>query len=485
MLRSRSVSQAGHSSWVSEIRSTRAVAIGLVLLIDWSLIAQDRRPVAPPPAWDRVREEMLVQPLVDDWARRHSVRVSTSVIPTVAAQVAAFRELHCDASPNCRDLQNKSLLGRAIDLYLSEASEPRRNTVTTLLARLEDAIGSSGGTGWPREATNTLLGHFTSLTSNAAEQQLVVQPPSKYYCLGSADIRVNKAPVEPIVRGTPNPNLSDEAAKLVLNIGIRDVSRVCDRTCKRRFQDMIVQAIGAWKGACRRCPMTSAWIVRIEESIFVHDRLFDALQFADREGRDARSVIDSVVSNHMDPRLAGAVIQRDPISPSYMLLTQQSRNRLCATFTPGKESWSVALRGGLCSASPKPLLHISLQTDELPCGRRGTVIACAAVASDVELPARDVTFVDSSGATIFGNGEVRVELGQVLLHEVGHWWGLPHAMGEADSDHRTNIMDSDYNPAGQCLRAGNLRSMEFAIDRDWPSRLKTCEGLTYRRRNLR
>src|SRR5262249_41017084 len=153
--------------------------------------------------------------------------------------------------------------------------------------------------------------------------------------------------------------------------------------------------ISVWKGACRRCPVTSAWILRIEDSTFIHERLFDALEFAEQEKWSPISVVDSIVRNQMPSRLAAAILQVDPISPSYPLLSPARRNTVCSQLSSGGQDWSLALRSGLCATPGKPVLQISLDTGELPCGQRGDVLACATVAGDVRLAARDFTFLDS------------------------------------------------------------------------------------------
>lgn len=466
------------------IRATTIAALVASMVLVWPVIAQ-----SPPPglSWDRAREERLVRPFLDEWARRNSLRLGPSVVSTVAAQVGAFRELHCDASPNCRELDNPAIVVQALDVYLTEASQSTKGVVITLFARLEDAGGLRGGTGWPREAANTLRGQFLPLTVSPSEsfQLTIAQADSRYYCLGAADIRVNKSFVEAVGRGTPAPNLISEAKQLVLDVGIQDMTRSCDPRCRRRLRDMIVQSISAWKGACVRCGPMSAWVVRIDEAVFVHHRLFDGLEFAEQEKLDPLLVIDSIVQNRMDWRLAGTSLQRDPISPSYVLLSLERRKKICSQLASGSQVWSDSLRQGLCTAPSKPLLQVTLQNDELNCGRQGSVLACATAGGQVQLAAGDFAFLDAQDNVVFGAGQDRVDLGQVLLHEVGHWWGVPHATGDADPDRRTNIMDARYNTAGQCMRPGNLRSMEFAVDRDWPERLAGCDALTYPRSQSR
>ena len=72
-----------------------------------------------------------------------------------------------------------------------------------------------------------------------------------------------------------------------------------------------------------------------------------------------------------------------------------------------------------------------------------------------------------------------IPLHPVILHEVGHWFGLPHVESDAGADGRDEVM-VDFGGADKvCISRAALNMVDSAVDRTWPLRQSGKGALRY------
>jgi hypothetical protein len=107
-------------------------------------------------------------------------------------------------------------------------------------------------------------------------------------------------------------------------------------------------------------------------------------------------------------------------------------------------------------------VELRLAQNGLSCGKSLNLIACEELGANVELNLKDYTFtgIDSTIAVI-GSGSTRVDLLQVLLHEIGHWIGLGHTLSPLAVD----IME-EYYETGKCIQNASVDLLrKVSVDR--------------------
>lgn len=110
-------------------------------------------------------------------------------------------------------------------------------------------------------------------------------------------------------------------------------------------------------------------------------------------------------------------------------------------------------------AHPSPAeLSIYVLNGYTSCGRNKDIIGCSADDLVVELNARDFRFQDSETA-LFGLGTRVVDLFHVMLHEFGHWIGLPHLSTDG------NIMSPSL-PASRCIDDADISALDALVEGD-------------------
>lgn len=94
----------------------------------------------------------------------------------------------------------------------------------------------------------------------------------------------------------------------------------------------------------------------------------------------------------------------------------------------------------------EPDISVAILDGPTTCGSSEAIIACCVPPDRVELNGRTYTFImPGAPAVVMGSGRLQINLFPVLLHEMGHWLGLPHLTGNImaeTSDERLCIDDT-------------------------------------------
>lgn len=434
----------------------------------------------------------LARRLVDLWGSRRSMQVSAKAAEQIATAITNFRQTYCHPSNNSAIRSScESLLGseprlqQVADSYLDEASSKGLDIVS-FYARLAEAIGSSAqASGWPRTEHNLLKDAFQPKPSGKTEAVSArrgIKPHEKWYCLSGEQIRISGATI-PIGR-LPEPDLSIPATSPFLQVQINDPAKACSSECEQRLENSIIESISVWRGACSRCPRATASIIRVADTYFISEWFDAVVDFASSRNLKLEQIILSTFGGNESsapPEMSAMQLNIDFMRVRYEVLSSEKLKSICNMFSGVSSGWAKEMQAALCGRSldAKAVLTVSLVVGDTPCGNQDEVVACANTEKYVQLSARGFSFTDSQGKQIFGSGDRSADTVQVLLHEVGHWFGVPHAQGNKDERGRTNIMEDSYNPSGQCFRFENLKMLESAVDQRSEFRAKSCQGLKY------
>lgn len=140
------------------------------------------------------------------------------------------------------------------------------------------------------------------------------------------------------------------------------------------------------------------------------------------------------------------------------------------------DAFIVRLKSGL-AAGP---LHVRLGAKP-PCDSTA-IVACATPDGDVELNTDHFAFTISTaaGPLVAAGKGTPVSLRDILLHEVGHWFGLIHAGDDSPlSGDTLPVMAKEYGDGARCLTLSEVAMLDEAADLSWALRLKSCAGLIY------
>jgi len=69
------------------------------------------------------------------------------------------------------------------------------------------------------------------------------------------------------------------------------------------------------------------------------------------------------------------------------------------------------------------------------------------------------------------SAETLSRLFPIVLHEVGHWFGLPHVESDVGPDGRDEVMFDSGGTDSVCISSAALNMVEAAVDRSWSYRL--------------
>jgi len=79
----------------------------------------------------------------------------------------------------------------------------------------------------------------------------------------------------------------------------------------------------------------------------------------------------------------------------------------------------------------------------------------------------------------FGSGKKTAPLFYAVVHEMGHWFGLPHD-DYVDNKWPVNIMNNGFlKNKPWCVSEWNLIQLDNAVDQNWSHREKFNAGLKY------
>lgn len=318
-----------------------------------------------------------------------------------------------------------------------------------------------------------------------------IEPQLDRYCL---DKPVD--PAEPMYRVAtgrgPTPqnamSPSDFHAADVVDIALSNSPNGCDLVCQRWIGVEIIQALSQWRAGCAGCLPSTLSVVRVAGDLYVADRFVNWAQFvAESLGADPKSnpyrIAELLTAGGgINATMGFQRVQNTPVlgilcaaAPAEDALSVNARNRICGAAA------------GACSSTTGCLSIPVTLTGTSDC--KG-FLACGSPDHSVSVNTSEFQFTafpgDNRGAYDILIGTlstlqhgVPVPLYPVLLHEVGHWFGLPHVDSDVGPDGRDEVMRATGGTDKVCISRAALNMVSNAVDRNWQFRLKVRGGLHY------
>jgi hypothetical protein len=288
-------------------------------------------------------------------------------------------------------------------------------------------------------------------------------------------------------------------------VQIRDPGTACQKDCRDALAAAIVRTIQLWKVGCTRCVLSTLLGLEVDGQVFLARPLIDRLLL-----RTGPEVDRFLTRNPRDP-----VVSADEsllnlgtyVTAPFLRISRSSplTEKLCRKLDDTRSEPARSLQWLACrppdQTAPCPAcvrVDVALSAGiTAGCPDTDSTVACAAVDHGIELNCRDFRFTGLSSIHLgtdgleqsllsFCKGTEDVDVMPVLVHEIGHWFGLPHLNDERVSTAgRVNVMVPTFHPEGQCITSGNLRMVDQAASQAWPFRILSCAGLLYPRAKAR
>ena len=247
-------------------------------------------------------------------------------------------------------------------------------------------------------------------------------------------------------------------------------------TVEREIANELVEAIGLWHYACEWCDRTSVAAVRVGNRLLLNQQVGVALASTDLspmpKGTSGFQQLNyfeghEFLFGYLGARGMSVTFEETPAdSPALQ--------RLAAATSANVAPAVARLREGLIARKGVGHIRIVFTGNRTSCGDDPNIVACALTDQGVELNVAGFLFSDRTGLLpLVGTGTRRVNLLQVLLHETGHWLGLPHA------NDSPNIMANSVDRM-TCLNNDNVKTLAVARELDWPDRLHSAGALYYK-----
>jgi hypothetical protein len=286
--------------------------------------------------------------------------------------------------------------------------------------------------------------------------------------------------------GTVSP--SDFHAADVVDVTLSSSPPGCDTACLRWIGLEIIQALSQWRAGCAGCLPSTLSVVRVAGDVYVADRFINWVQFtSETPGADPRMNAYRVAElltggGGINATMGFQRLANSPLlealcaaPPSQDTLSANAHNQICGTAAVACNAASGCLR-----------IPVTL-TEMADC--RG-FLACGSPDHSVSVNTSQFQFAalpqQGTGALTILIGTtsplqhgVPVPLYPVLLHEVGHWFGLPHVASDVGPDGRDEVMTARGGTDKVCISRAALNMVANAVDRNWPFRLKVRGGLSY------
>ena len=254
-----------------------------------------------------------------------------------------------------------------------------------------------------------------------------------------------------------------------IQVSVKDDSGICLKACQIAVRVLLIKAVAVWRMGCTRCSLANLLVIRFPDATYFSAQTVDILRgylSANRQWPrgDERPPLQ-------DSRLFSGYERLDGSNPRV--------SELCAAHIPAPFDQLCPNHAELNSM--KVVLEISKESTTC---FTPNAIACASPDGTIQLRAYDHAFTTNEAPGLrsvrFGAGPQEFNLLAVLIHELGHFFGLPHLDETTPKiEGRSDVMLPAYNPNGFWVTKADYAILNKAVDPEWPYRLSGCAGLRY------
>lgn len=280
-------------------------------------------------------------------------------------------------------------------------------------------------------------------------------------------------------RGSAGPDSaayrSPMTKAIALDIEFVDAAGACDQACRIKLGASFVEAVATWKAGCERCDENALTVVRMLEKVWLDSRIV-------RRARRTEVSRDSLSLdlNERDPaevRLKTPLLGYDDLAGETAV-----RETLCSSDS--KAPWVRDFKALACTqtgASAVSLVRPKVVVTAGPtaCGPSVDFVACGSPGDKVEITIAGAKLTSIAERQVLAFGDSRIWLDDVVFHEVGHWFGVPHSDAPIiASKAALDIMAETYGDGGRrCISRDTLSLLNNAADMRWPFRISAGGGL--------
>jgi hypothetical protein len=292
--------------------------------------------------------------------------------------------------------------------------------------------------------------------------------------------------------GEPEPTREANQAPFTKQIAV-DIDVVdqtggrCDDGCRAGLGAAFAEAIAVWRSGCERCSPNALSVVRLGATVWVDGRIANRL-------RQQAVNPSSSISMDLRRREAGEVQTLVPAPAIFAPQTsivgfkeisrdETARKALCELRTESAP-WVGAAQALLCRGggqlergAMRPV--VTLKPGATSCGPSSAFLACGLPGGGIELTVDDVRYAIPTiqGARQLGTStDPPIDVRLVVLHEVGHWFGVPHAEVAGAAAVR-DIMSTQLGAGKGCVSSHTMVMMNNAADLRWQYRVTAGHGL--------
>ncbi len=288
------------------------------------------------------------------------------------------------------------------------------------------------------------------------------------------------------LQGGPGAFLAPIATKYAVDIQVDDKFGACHSRCQRAMGVVFSQAIAVWRAGCQRCNRNALAVLQVGDNVWIDSRLAGRLRSI-ASGVSATLDLTRPYPDEMLRVVAAPSLNIPTMAvPSYEYISSDRllRSALCSRQASAAP-WVPAAQSFLCSGTEVEGIiqpTVTLLGDATHCGSAHDFLACGRPDAGIELALGATQFVLSTptGTMKIGHPETEseapVDMLDVVLHEVGHWFGVPH-LSNVGIDKGGDIMASTLGDGQQCVSATSLTMMNNAMDTRWSWRVTGQQGL--------